>query len=117
MNALNAVAGSTATSTSDETETWSSAASVPTTSRVRRTDSWRTGSVFTVRAACRGGPGAVAAIPLLWMPIHFFVSMRRVYGGSRSRTAVKFVALSLVYGTVLFCAVLATALVSLVTLA
>ncbi|AHG89868.1 Protein of unknown function DUF3667 [Gemmatirosa kalamazoonensis] len=62
------------------------------------------------------GFGAVAAIPLLWMPIYFFASMRRVYGGSRSRTAVKFVALSLVYGTVLFCAVLATALVSLVTL-
>jgi uncharacterized protein DUF3667 len=63
------------------------------------------------------GYGAVAALPVLWMPVYFFVSMRRVYGGSRRRTAAKFVALAGAYGTVLFAAVVVTALVSLVTLA
>ena len=32
------------------------------------------------------GLGPMAAVPLLWMPVYFFVSMRRVYGGSRLRT-------------------------------
>jgi hypothetical protein len=63
------------------------------------------------------GFGAVAALPVLWMPVYFFVSLRRVYGGSRRRTAAKFVVLSAAYDTVLFCAVIVTAIVSLVTLA
>jgi hypothetical protein len=63
------------------------------------------------------GLASVAAVPLLWMPAYFFVSLRRVYGGSRRRTLAKFAALSLLYGTMLFVGVLLTALWSLVTLA
>ena len=63
------------------------------------------------------GLGPLAALPLLWMPIYFFVSMRRVYGGSRARTTVKFATLSLAYGAILFAAVIVTSLFTLVTFA
>jgi hypothetical protein len=63
------------------------------------------------------GLGAVKALAVLWMPVYFFVSMRRVYGGSRRRTAMKFVALSMTYGTILVVAVVVTSIFTLVTLA
>jgi hypothetical protein len=56
--------------------------------------------------------GAWGALPLLALPPYVFVSMRRVYGGSRRRTFAKFVLLGAGYFCVLMVAMLVTVMVA-----
>jgi len=67
-------------------------------------------------SAWLSGARWLATFALLWMPVYFFVSMRRVYGGSRAGTALRFVTLGTVYGIVLFAATVVTLLVSIAAL-
>jgi hypothetical protein len=63
------------------------------------------------------GLSELTIVPLLWMPVYFFVSMRRVYGGSRVRTLGKLLALGVTYGAILFAATIATMVISLLSFA
>lgn len=63
------------------------------------------------------GLARLAVVPLLWMPVYFFVSMRRVYGGSRRRTLAKYVTLGATYGALLIGATIATTLLAVFDLA
>jgi hypothetical protein len=42
-------------------------------------------------------PKGIGILPILWMPVYLFVALRTVYGGSRARTAVRFVLLGGAY--------------------
>lgn len=52
----------------------------------------------------------IALVTQLWIPVHLYLSMRRVYGQSRGRTIGKFVALCALYGPILLGATGVTAL-------
>jgi hypothetical protein len=54
--------------------------------------------------------GWVIAVAQLWIPAYLFMAMRRVYGGSRARTAIKFVAQTATYGPIMLAATAVTAL-------
>lgn len=60
---------------------------------------------------------ALVAVGQLWLPVYLYLAMRRVYGESRGRTAVKLVALSALYGPILLAATAATALYAIMQLA
>ena len=59
----------------------------------------------------------LTAVAQVWLPVYLFMAMRRVYGGSRGRTAVKFVALTATYGPILLVATAVTAMYAIMQLA